>query len=214
MIYLIGGPPRCGKTTVAKKLSSRLNIPWISADTLEGIARAYTPDDEVAEKFPKNAVRIKTGKSNDIMYSRYTEEEIAELYIKQSRATFPAIEACVEGAVAESEDYIIDYIIEGHQVHPEIIRKMSDRYIDQVKGVVLIRQDIENTVSDCRKSKAANDWFLKKTKNEETYVKIAKMIIAYGKFLEKEAAKFNISARIMDGDFFKNTESVIEQLIK
>jgi len=35
MIYLIGGPPRCGKTNIAKKLSKS----WISADTIESMIR-------------------------------------------------------------------------------------------------------------------------------------------------------------------------------
>ncbi|MFA6503887.1 MAG: AAA family ATPase [Patescibacteria group bacterium] len=41
MIYLIGGPPRSGKTTLAKFASKKLGIPWISCDTLEVIAGAY-----------------------------------------------------------------------------------------------------------------------------------------------------------------------------
>jgi len=41
MIYLIGGAPRCGKTKVAKQLSKKLGIPWISADSLEGVVAAY-----------------------------------------------------------------------------------------------------------------------------------------------------------------------------
>ena len=43
MIYLIGGPPRCGKTTVASKLSLDTGIPWVSTDTIEGCL-LYTSD--------------------------------------------------------------------------------------------------------------------------------------------------------------------------
>ncbi|OGF22453.1 hypothetical protein A2Y83_04145 [Candidatus Falkowbacteria bacterium RBG_13_39_14] len=41
MIYLIGGPPRCGKTTLAKEMSKKLRIPWVSTDALEVVTRAY-----------------------------------------------------------------------------------------------------------------------------------------------------------------------------
>src|SRR5258708_5679617 len=34
MIYLIGGAPCSGKTSLAKKLESRLNIPLLSTDTI------------------------------------------------------------------------------------------------------------------------------------------------------------------------------------
>ena len=46
MIYLIGGPPKCGKTTLAKKLAGKYQIPWISADTLQNIVWAYTPKEK------------------------------------------------------------------------------------------------------------------------------------------------------------------------
>jgi 2-phosphoglycerate kinase len=36
-IILIGGPPATGKTTLAKGLSSRLDIPWISTDQIRTI---------------------------------------------------------------------------------------------------------------------------------------------------------------------------------
>ncbi len=36
-IILIGGPQATGKTTLAKKLSSRLDIPWISTDQIRTI---------------------------------------------------------------------------------------------------------------------------------------------------------------------------------
>ena len=41
MIYLIGGPPKCGKTTLAKKMAKKLHIQWIAADTLQVVARKY-----------------------------------------------------------------------------------------------------------------------------------------------------------------------------
>lgn len=36
-IILIGGPQATGKTTLAKELSSRLDIPWISTDQIRTI---------------------------------------------------------------------------------------------------------------------------------------------------------------------------------
>lgn len=39
MIYLIGGPPKCGKTTLAKQLAKKLGIQWVATDTLEVIGR-------------------------------------------------------------------------------------------------------------------------------------------------------------------------------
>lgn len=41
MKYLIGGPPRCGKTTLAKELSSRLGVSWISTDMIDNMLKPY-----------------------------------------------------------------------------------------------------------------------------------------------------------------------------
>jgi hypothetical protein len=47
VIYLIGGPPRTGKTLLARRLGRRLGIGWLSLDTLRFVMRDVLP--EVAE---------------------------------------------------------------------------------------------------------------------------------------------------------------------
>lgn len=45
-IILIGGPQATGKTTLAKKLSSRLDIPWISTDQIRTICAIKSSSDK------------------------------------------------------------------------------------------------------------------------------------------------------------------------
>jgi len=42
-IYLIGGAPTVGKSTIAKKLSEELTIPWISSDFIRSFMRLTAP---------------------------------------------------------------------------------------------------------------------------------------------------------------------------
>lgn len=44
MIYLIGGPPRTGKTRLAQRLSRQLGIGWFPLDTLRYAVRALVPE--------------------------------------------------------------------------------------------------------------------------------------------------------------------------
>lgn len=73
MIYLLGGPPKCGKTTLAKQLANDYQIPWISADTLENIVWAYTPQKKHAVLFPHKYSR---GRSNDEFYSEHPRDDV------------------------------------------------------------------------------------------------------------------------------------------
>ena len=67
MFYLIGGAPRTGKTTLAKQLSKKLVLPWISTDTLESVVLKYFSDEELPLKFPKSVIRRETKQSNAVM---------------------------------------------------------------------------------------------------------------------------------------------------
>jgi hypothetical protein len=44
VIYLIGGPPRVGKTRLAQRLGRRLGIGWLSLDTLRFVLRGLLPE--------------------------------------------------------------------------------------------------------------------------------------------------------------------------
>lgn len=44
MIYLIGGPPRTGKTQLAQRLCGRLGVGWFPLDTLRYVVRSLVPE--------------------------------------------------------------------------------------------------------------------------------------------------------------------------
>lgn len=44
-IFLIGGAPGSGKSTIAKQLAERLQLPWISTDQVRRILRPETDDE-------------------------------------------------------------------------------------------------------------------------------------------------------------------------
>ena len=72
MIYLIGGPPKCGKTTLAKTLSKSLGIPWVSTDTLQCVIKPYMNKKTISKKFPTNYQR---GNNNDEKYSKFSSNQ-------------------------------------------------------------------------------------------------------------------------------------------
>src|SRR4051794_28689116 len=41
MLHLLGGPPRCGKTTFAERVAGRRGIGWLSTDTLRDVVNLH-----------------------------------------------------------------------------------------------------------------------------------------------------------------------------
>lgn len=202
MIYLIGGPPKCGKTTLAKKLADKYRIPWISADTLQNIVWAYTPKEKHSTLFPHSYLR---GDSNDEFYSEHSPQQIIENYIAQGKTTYDTISTMAETYLTDKDNFIV----EGYQVTPEIvdiILKKFDR--EHIKAVFLMKYDEKKFIEDIHKSTTPNDWIIRKTKDESTYGRIAKMVAEYSHYFEKEAKKYGFSVFNMDEDFNKQLDAI------
>lgn len=209
MIYLIGGPPKCGKTTLAKRLAEKYQIPWISADTLQNIVKAYTPEEKYEFLFPHSYLRKVS--NNDEFYDKYSTSKIIENYIEQGKTTYDAISMVVETYLADADNFII----EGYQVTPEVVDKILKRFgTENIKAVFLVKHDKQKFIQDLHKSNTPNDWILQKTKNESTFTKIAKMIAEYSSYFEKEANQYGFDVFIMDENFDEKLDDIDKYLRK
>lgn len=209
MIYLIGGAPKTGKTTLVKILSQKYHIPWVSVDTLQCVARAYIKKSEHNKKFPTT---IQKGKSNDDKYNKYSTKEIVDAYIKQGKTSYDAIEMFALSEITDGNDFSI----EGYQVTPELANKLIDKYGgDKIKALFLCKNDKKALINNFTRSKTPNDWILAKTKNQDiVFPKIADMISIYSKYFQIEAGKYNFRLFDMDEDFVKQIDKAIGYLRK
>jgi 2-phosphoglycerate kinase len=207
MIYLIGGPPKCGKTTLAKKLSNKYRIPWISADTLQNIVWAYTPKEKHSTFFPHSYLR---GDSNDKFYSEHSSQQIVKNYIAQGKTTYDAISMMTETYLTDKDDFIV----EGYQVTPEIVDAIFKKFDrEHIKTVFLVKYDEQKFIQDIHKSTTPNDWIIRKTKNKGTFGLIAKMIAEYSHYFDTEAKKYGLSVFNMDEDFDKQLGLIEKHLV-
>ncbi len=197
MFYLIGGTPRSGKTILTKNLAKELGISWVSTDTLESVVRAYSSTEELSNFFPKTAIRKETQGNNDFMYERYSAREITDAYIKQAKATWKAVEVFLEAEDVNGHSYIL----EGYQINPELVEKLTKKFPSQIKGVFLGRENTETIVQAARDHTSKGDWFTGKTHKEETFPKIAEMIAMYSDYFKTQAYERGLPYFNMDLDF-------------
>ncbi len=202
-IYLIWWPPKCGKTTLSKRLSKVTGIPYISTDTIENVLMYYLNP----ENFAKNILKKNTLKSNDDFYSKYSSEEIRDSYIEQSKTSYKAIRSIVETSIIEEDNIIIEWF----HITPELVSELQQEFTaERLEIVFLVKTNREKFLEDIHKSSTPNDWIIQKTKLESTFVKIATMIISYGGYFKQEANKYNLNCLDLSENFTEQIDVYIK----
>lgn len=199
MIYLIGGPPRCGKTTLAKMMARRFGVPWISTDMLEVVSGAYMTKAQWNKTHPYSLLR-RTYRTNDAFYSRLSAQKIVRVLRQQARSTFSAIDMA---AICEIKDGN-NYVIEGYHIEPRLVNILTKKYgRTNIRAVFLTKHDAAAFARDVRKSTTPNDWLLASTKKEETFLAVGKMVSLFSTMIEKEANKHGLAVYTLDENFKK-----------
>ncbi len=207
MIYLIGGPPKCGKTTLAKALSKEAGVSWISADTLQNIVRIQVPEEDYPKLFPSSNHRTD---SNDERFEKYDTQTLIDDYIAQGKTSYSAIEMVVETYLVDEDDFII----EGYQITPELVCRIRERFgSDHIQQLFLYKSDTEKFVVDIHNTTTPNDWIMRRTKKDETYMKIAKMICKYGEYFNEQSQKYSFETMNMDNNFERQLKKAVEKLL-
>lgn len=194
MIYLIGGAPKCGKTTLAKHLSSSTGIAWIATDNLQDAVKPYVSEEEFERKFPASLMKYD---NNDEKFVENSTSQIIAAYRVQAKTMSRAIEAFVKSAILDGKDDII----EGYHIEPELISRLTIEFPKEVKGVLLIKTDAEAFLENIKKSTTPNDWIKSRTKHPKTFEKIAKMVTEYSSQLKNKANKSHIKVFHTDQNF-------------
>ena len=208
MIYLIGGSPRCGKTTVAKKLAMKSHIPWFPADYLASAVSQYISEEERADKFPLSNIR-KQNNSNDFLYSNYSPSEIVRFYETQAETVWPGLKAFIEYAVHDKQDFIL----EGYQIRPKLLSQLDKEIQKDIRPAFLYKKDILDIEAGMKKGTESGDWLIANTKEDSTFAKVTEMVSVFGDKTASEAKECNMPLFNMDGDFDEKVELVVNALI-
>jgi hypothetical protein len=198
MLYLIGGPPRCGKTTLSAALAKKLQIPYFSIDHIASVIPPYIPPERQDESFPLRALRQKVNNDNDRFFATYSAEEIVAVYQRQAATVWPGVRNFIDYAIEDKHTLIL----EGWQLLPRLLAEipLAER-AGNVQIQYLYKTDVQEILSGLKANNPVNDWVLRHTKEDAGFVRIAQMISCFGKTIEKETSELRFKAINMDRDF-------------
>jgi len=193
MIYLIGGSPRGGKSILSRKLSKKLNVPYISTDTLRLVVLPYFKDRD--KNFP--FIKMYDSTTIDKFFQKYSGQEQLRADLKEARSTWLGIKSLI--------DYLLickmDYIIEGIHLLPSFVKQYRGN--KDVKIVFLTKLDEEKIYQGLFKNKHNSDWLMDNAKSKETIRIAAKAMSEYGRFFLKETGKYDFRCFNTEDEFLK-----------
>jgi len=210
-VYLIGRPPRCGKTTVARHLARATASAWLQTDYLEAAFAAYAHPDGLAPPQLALPDEVPHERRNDALYARYSATDIIAYYRALAGQTWAGLRPIIEYALFDDEPLIL----EGFHLDPSDIRrwlaKSDARYPGQVRPIFVVREDPAGIEAALHRGDHRNDWVLTKTQDAATFTRIARMIAEYGAMIRAEAEQGGFAVFGTDGDFAQQLENIVAQ---
>lgn len=140
-IYLIGGAPTTGKSTVAAQLAAHLVVPWISTDQIRTIMQSIADPQQFPHLFSS------VGVDAESFLTTYSAQEIAEMEVQQSEIVWQGVQKFIRDAYPWENSFII----EGIAILPHLVARdfphtpdiktifLTDRDPERIRQVVFTR---------------------------------------------------------------------------
>jgi len=145
LVFLLGGTAGCGKSTIATRLASRLEIARMqSTDMLREVMRTMIPR-EAEPILHKSSYTAWQELPEEIQDSEDKHQRIYIGYCRQAEILSVAIKAVIQRALHER----VSVIVEGVHFHPTMIKKIiepGDALVVPVMLAVLKRKALESRI--------------------------------------------------------------------
>ncbi|MSU76415.1 hypothetical protein EXS54_03025 [Patescibacteria group bacterium] len=202
MIYLIGGAPRLGKSSVAKELMKKLSVPWESTDTIRSaVYQAMDPATRDA-RLPFANVQ-----DHIEVFKRPTDTLIEEHYT-EAKSLAASIEAYAGDHVMTDEPLIL----EGLHLTPGLVKQLqtSDKFHNQTKTLFITVTDKEMLLAGIKASMGHHDWL--RGKPADTLTAAVEFIFQFSESLQSEALNEGYEIIERTNDFSKDIKKAVSLL--
>ena len=204
MIFLIGGPPRVGKSILSGEIRQKRAVSVVSTDTLGAVLENVlspeaAPDLFVFGKFHEMpmAERVKL-----IMKD---PAELIDYVRKESYVVWKAVEAFIRRENDEGRDLLI----EGVAILPELMRQLEDI----PHRAVFIGNQGANLKENIRKSAKENDYDWMRGVSDQFIGAFALFVKQMSGYIEQETKQYGFKYIEMDKKQFGDvTEDVMKSL--
>jgi len=204
MIFLLGGPPRVGKSIISSEIQQKHAVNVVSTDTLSAVLEKVLSPEAEPDLFV-------FGKFNEIPMAERTKlimknpEGLIDYVRKESHVVWKAVEAFIRRENVEGRDVLI----EGVAVLPELVIRLTDIH----HRVVFIGNQGENHKENIRKFAKENEHDWMRDVSDQYIGAFAMFVKRMSAYIEQEAKKYGFEYIEMDKEFIGNiTKDVIKSL--
>ena len=173
-IVLIGGAPTTGKSTLAKQLSEKLGIPWISTDQVREIMLATVRKEDYPEIFHSK------GCSAEEYLTKFSADEIVANEIREGEETWKGVQALIKHAYPWK-----GFIIEGVGILPHLVHALEEKNIRPLFLIDENEKEVRKVVFE------RGLWADAKTYSDDVKEKEVEWVTLFSKKLREEAKEFN-----------------------
>ena len=202
MIFLLGGPPRVGKSIISSEIRQKHAVSVVSTDTLGAVLENLLSPETAPDLFA-------FAKFNEMPMAERVKimvkdpGELVDCVRKESHVVWRAVEAFIRRENSEGRDALI----EGVAVLPELMSQLEDI----PHRAVFIGNQGENHKENIKKSAEGNEHDWMRGASDQYIGAFALFVKRMSAYIEQEARKYDFEHIEMDKEPFGD---VADEVIK
>lgn len=204
MIYFLGGPPRVGKSIMARAITSQHGISAVSTDSLGVVLETVLDPEAEPGLF---AISRFNGLAEADQMKVMVENPTKRIDYQRQEST--AVWRAVEPFILREQDEGRDLVVEGVAVLPELVAQLED--VDS--RVVFVGNQGHKQKENIKRSAKENEHDWMRHASDEYIAAFATFVATMSSYIEKEAHKCRFEYIEMDGQPFNGTVAKVVNVL-